>query len=117
MTFEVFFEDLGYFLDGSGFISLPEHMRGFGIRAAVTEHIIAPLLYLLDDGRIIFADGAVKKDGAWQFKFVEQRKKAPDAHPVAVIAPCVIALCLSGIVRRSIPMPVRKAKCSILRAM
>src|SRR5262249_52825120 len=59
---DMFLDDLRALLDGAPLVVLPHAAEQFGVRASMSNHVIAACPDLLDDFRIIVADGAVEQD-------------------------------------------------------
>src|SRR5262249_6160656 len=83
--------DLGAFLNCATLIVLPHAAEQLGIAAPVAEHVVAALLDLLDDVRILVAHGGVEKYRRRQLELVENLEQSPGADAVAVVGPGKIA--------------------------
>src|SRR5262249_48782591 len=88
---DVLFDGLRRLLDDARLVAFPERPQLLGIGAAVAAYVVAALLYLLDDVRIVMADHAVQQDGGRQLQLVQHREQAPVADAVAVVAPGIVA--------------------------
>ena len=89
--------DLGAFGDQPGLVLLPEDVLALGIGAAVPDIFVAAPVEPLDDIGAVFEHRRVDVVRAGQGELVEKVEVVPDADPVAVIAPGVIALVLRDI--------------------
>ena len=49
----MFFDNVDAFLDDARFVVLPHRPQQFGIGAAMAEDVVATLLYLFDDLRVL----------------------------------------------------------------
>ena len=108
-------DDLGAFGDQPRLVLLPQHVLALGIGAAVPDIFVAAPVQPLDDIGAVFEHRRVDVVRAGQAELVEQVEIVPDADPVAVIAPGVIALVLRGSgPGRVAAEPGPKAKCSML---
>ena len=103
-------------LQESPLVGLPHVAVPLGVGAAVTDEFVAARLQCVDDPRRVVEHGRVDEVRRRQVEFVEQVEAAPDADPVAVIAPGEGrgSGAAPATVRRW-PSPAPNAKCSMLR--
>src|SRR5580704_6325768 len=88
---DMFLDDRGAFLDRAPLIVLPHAAQQFGIGAAMAQYVVTARPDLVDDLRIVVADGAVEQDRGRQLQLVQDFEQAPISDAVAVVAPGEIA--------------------------
>src|SRR5258708_24799636 len=85
---------LGHVVDQAALVELPQVALALRVGAAMAHHLVAALADALADLRVIFVEQRVDVVRGGQLQLVEQVEHPPDADPVAIVAPGVIALLL-----------------------